>query len=231
MLIQPEISACSIVLLGQFNPAIFHPSWLLSRGVELVESAAAGDLLTHQDVATFSFDTRNYLVRTDRFQIETSSAPWIELLDISTKIFGENLHHTPITGFGINRTVHFRLPSTSSRIRLGRMLAPLEPWGEFGKEMNPEDENFIGGLQSLTMRRKFALDGDKLETNVTVEPSARVADNTAVYMHVNAHHVLSNLPEGHGSELAMSLLSNRFEPAIEEADSIIDAIMAEGKRQ
>ena len=27
MLIEPEISTCSIVLVGRFNPAIFHPSW------------------------------------------------------------------------------------------------------------------------------------------------------------------------------------------------------------
>ncbi len=35
---QPVSSSCSIVLLGQFNPAIFHPSWLEAKGIEKPES-------------------------------------------------------------------------------------------------------------------------------------------------------------------------------------------------
>ena len=231
MLIQPEISACSIVLLGQFNPAIFHPAWLQSKAIEPELPETNSDLLTHRDVATFSIDTRTYHVRTDLFQVETLSAPWVTILDITTKIFREHLHHTPITGFGVNRTVHFRLPNMLSRIRLGRMLAPIEPWDEFGEGMDSDDKNFTGGLQSLIMRRKFFIDGNALETNVTIEPSMKVKGNTAVYMHVNAHHALSNLLEGHGSDAAMILLAKRFEPAIEEADSIIETIMNKGKQQ
>ena len=172
-----------------------------------------------------------YLVRTDRFQIETRSIPWISILDITAKIFSEHLFNTPINAFGVNRTVHFKLPSMSSRIQLGRMLAPLEPWDDFGRGMDTDDVSFTGGLQSLVMRRKSSLKGNTLETNVTIEPSIRVEGNTAVYMHVNAHHALTDLPNDHGSEIAMELLARRFEPALEEADTIIEAIMKKAKAQ
>lgn len=229
MLIPPDISACSIVLLGQFNPAIFHPAWLQSKNIEHQDSSPDGPLLAHQDVATFMIDARTYFVRTDRFQLETRSIPWVSILDITTKIFGEHLSHTPITAIGVNRTVHFKLPNISSRIQLGRKLAPLEPWDDFGREMDTDDINHTGGLQSLTMRRKSFFNGNAFETNVTVEPSVRVEGNTAVYIPVNTHHPLIDLPVGHGSEMAMTLLAQRFEPALEESDAIIDNIMQKGK--
>ena len=231
MVNQPEISACSIVLLGQFNPAIFHPAWLEARGIEPEVGSSDGDLLSHRDIASFSIDTRSYLVRADRFQIETLTAPWVTILDITTKISGEHLLHTPITGFGVNRTVHFRLPSMSSRTQLGRMLAPIEPWGEYGQGMDTDDADLTGGLQSLLMRRKSFVDGFPMETNVKIEPSAQISDNTGVYMHVNGHHLLTDLPAGHGSEQAMTLLTERFEQATEEAQSIIEAMMKKGTEQ
>ena len=231
MLIPPDISACSIVLLGQFNPAIFHPAWLQSKNIEQKQASTEGDLIAHRDVASFTIDARTYLIRTDRFQLETRSLPWVSILDITTRIFGEHLSHTPIVAIGVNRTVHFKLPDVSSRIRLGRKLAPIEPWSEFGREMDTDNINLTGGLQSLTMRRKSVVEGSAIETNVTIEPSVRVEGNTAVYMHINAHHALRDLPAGHGSELAMSLLADRFEPVLEEADDIIQIMMQKGKRK
>ncbi|MCY3768619.1 MAG: hypothetical protein OXG56_04525 [Gammaproteobacteria bacterium] len=146
MVNQPEISACSIVLLGKFNPAIFHPAWLEAKNIEPGVASVDGNLLTHQDMASFSIDTRSYRVRTDRFQIKTYVAPWVTILDIITKIFAEHLFHTPITGFGVNRWVHHKLPSMDSRTRLGRELAPIEPWGEYGQGMDTDERVFRVGL-------------------------------------------------------------------------------------
>jgi len=229
MLIPPDISACSIVLVGQFNPAIFHPAWLQSKNIEHPDSSHDDDLLVHQDVATFTIDAHTYLIRHDRFQLETRSIPWVSILDIVIKIFAEHLPHTPINAVGVNRTVHFKLSNLSARVRLGRMLAPIDPWEDFGRGMDADEISQIGGLQTLTMRRKSSVDGRDFDTNVTVEPSVRVKGNTAVYMHVNAHHALGDLPAGYGSEAAMSLLAERFEPALEEADAIIENIMKKGK--
>ena len=231
MLIPPDISACSIVLLGQFNPAIFHPVWLQSKEIEDEASSSDGELLTHRDIATFTIAARTYLIRADRFQIETHSIPWVSILDITTKIFSEHLFNTPVSAFGVNRTVHFKLPSVSSRIHLGRTLAPIEPWDDFGRSMDTDDINLTGGLQSLVMRRRTFVNGNTIETNVTIEPSIRVEGHTSVYMHVNTHHALTDLPNGYGSEKAMTLLAERFDPSLQEADAIIDAIMKRGKAQ
>ncbi len=163
----PEISSCSIVLLGKFNPAIFHPAWLEAKAIESEATPAGGDLFIHHDIASFSIDTRHYVVRTDRFQMETLAAPWVTILDVTTKIFVEHLLHTPITGFGVNRTVHFGLPSMSSRNQLGRILAPIGPWGEYGQGMDTEDITLTGGLKSLLMQKS------RCWTNISWKPMSR----------------------------------------------------------
>lgn len=229
MLISPDISGCSIVFLGKFNPAIFHPAWLHSKGIELDDSELPRDILTSRDFAQFSIDTRTYSVQTDRFQVETLAAPWVRILDIATRIFGEHLHHTPIFALGINRDVHFRLPNESSRTRLGRKLAPIRPWGAYGQEMDAENRELTGGLQSLTMQRKSKVDGHMVQTNATIEPSVRIGDNSSVYIRVNSHHEFGDLPEGHGSEVAIDMLAKRFDSSVEEAESIIDTIMQAGR--
>ncbi len=203
----------------------------LARGIEPEAAPNAKGLLIHPDIARFDIDCRSYSVRTDRFEITTLAAPWVTILDITTKIFAEHLLFTPIKAFGINRRVHFGLPCTSARTKLGRVLAPIEPWGKYDQGMESNDTAFVGGLQSLVMKRKSSLDEHSLETNVTVEPSVRITDNTGVYMEVNCHHRLSGLPDGHGSEQAMALLSKRFESAAEEANSIIGTIMKMGNDQ
>jgi len=94
--------------------------------------------------------------------------------------------------------------------------------------MNTKDVDLTGELQSLTMKRKFMLDRNSLETNVTIEPSAQIPHDTGVYMHINCHHSLVDLPDGHGSDQAMTLLGERFEPAMEESRAIFETIMKRG---
>lgn len=230
MIIQPDISTCSIVLVGQFNPAIFHPAWLKAKDIEpeysQVDNKSNFSFLNK--IAQFTIDTRKYYIRENRFQIETTTAPWVMILDLTNKIFNEHLIHTPINALGINRTVHFKLPNYKLLNRLGRELAPIEPWDDFGKDMDTEDTSLTGGLLSLKMQKKTLNEGNYMETNVTIEPSNIVQSDTGVYMEVNSHHQLDTLPDGHGSEQGMERLLSCFDESIMEADKIIEGIMKKG---
>ena len=97
--------------------------------------------------------------------------------------------------------------------------------------MDTDEDTLTGGLQSLVMRRKSLLHEHSLETNVTIGPSAKITDHTGVFMHVNCHHSLAELPADHGSEQAMTLLTERFEQATEEAETIINAMMKTGRKR
>ena len=230
MRIEPEISDCSIVLIGRFNPAIFHPAWLKAKDIQPEANENTVNLqIVHNDIASFTIDTVSYFVEESRFKIETTSGPWIRIADTTRKIFGDHLVHTPVTAFGINRTIHFRLGSHQARHNLGRKLAPLEPWGCFGEQLEAEDRQLVGGMTKLVMTRKSFVCQTRVDTNVTIEPSARVAANDdGIYMQLNSHHAIEGLPDGHGCETALELIGGRFQEITNEADQIFNWIMNKG---
>ena len=48
----PELSSCSIVLIGLFNPAIFHPAWLKAKNIHPeVDESPTNLQVVHNDFA------------------------------------------------------------------------------------------------------------------------------------------------------------------------------------
>lgn len=63
MWIEPEISGSSIVLLGDFNPAIFSPSWFAKYGI--VSQSAADEAETtviHPELAVMQIGSKSIKV-------------------------------------------------------------------------------------------------------------------------------------------------------------------------
>ncbi|MBR9893826.1 hypothetical protein GYB14_19195 [bacterium] len=224
LIIDPEFSGTSIVVVGSFNPAIFHPSWLISCGVEPnVDSESIKVDVVHQEVSRFDVDGTSYFVNQDRLQVLTESAPWVHILDKVSRIVLELLPHTPLRAFGINRDVHFRVRSPEARIELGRKLVPLEPWGEFGAQIAGQPPSDPGGLLSLTLRGAEK-DGDfSVTKNVRVEPSAKIQQSDGIYMQANFHY--QGPDDGASSEQVSRKLQDKFQFRINEAESIFEQIM------
>ena len=227
MRITPEIEGASVVLRGNFNPAIFTPAWFVLHGL-LPESAAtnAAELtVAHKQVTQFNFDWLQLVVSIDQFRAETVQAPHIRVHDLVVRVFKEYLNHTPLTAFGINRDVHFQAGSLAARDQLGRTLAPTEPWGDWGKELGLDGNH--GGMTSLTMTQ-VGLEGRHAgdQINVKVEPSARIGDGqTGVYIQVNDHYVVSDTsPTAAGHSIG--LLERNFETSLERSEEIIDYVMS-----
>ena len=224
MRIEPEISDASIVLLGDFNPAIFTPAWFALQGLLPKSVAQGADLrVAHQQVTAFEADWLQLQVTPDRFSAETSQAPYVRLLDLVSRTFREYLHHTPLKAFGINRNVHFRVQSPA-RDQLLRTLAPLEPWGGCGSELGLAGGK--EGMTSLTMSRlapQGRPEGDRI--NVTVEPSGWIAEGFGVYVQVNDHYSNDSAEPGSVDRL-MELFEDHFDTSLQRSDDIIDHIMA-----
>lgn len=181
--------------------------------------------VVHEDIARFTIDTVSYHVEKSRFVINTTTGPWIRLADKARSIFGDHLIHTPVKAFGINRTYHFNLQNLEKRTRLGRTLAPIDPWGDFGRQLDTNDPEMTGGMTVLIMTRITQLDKARVETNVKIEPSKHIASKSGgVYLEVNSHHLIQGLTDGQGCETAIDLIVNRFDEIINEADEIYDRI-------
>lgn len=229
MRIEPEISGVSVVLLGDFNPAIFTPAWFALHGLLPEDVADNADLrIAHQQVTEFAADWLILQVAVDRFSIETLQAPHIRLRDLVVRIFKEHLHHTPLRAFGINRQVHFRVKSSAERNRIGRTLAPVEPWGAWRQDLGLDDE--YSGMTSLTMSQvnpEGRPTGGQI--NVTVEPSNQISNRRiGVYVRVNDHYAGDNA-ELETAERLMQLFESSFDTSLERSNGIIDHIMSLAK--
>ena len=225
MRIEPQISTANIVVLGAFNPPILTPAWfvlhdLLPSGVE----TSANVQVVHSKVTAFTADWLDLRVREDRFQVGSGQAPYVRVLDLVSQIFKNLLPHTPIHAFGVNREVHFPVKDQTVRHRIGRVLAPVEPWGECGRSLGLDGPH--GGMRSLTMSQ-FHPEGraDGGEINVRVGPSDQPDPERGVFVSVNDHYVV----DPHGTEAGdrfVNLLAENFQTSLARSDEIIDHVMS-----
>ncbi len=227
MRIEPEIDGISIVVVGNFNPAIFTPSWFALYGLLSKSAADSAELgVAHPEITHFQTDWLKLQVTTDKFNAETQLAPHVRVRDLVVRVFKEYLYHTPLRAFGINRSVHFRVRDFSARDRIGRKLAPVEPWGVWGQQLG--DSGHEGGMISLTMRQvtvEARPAGDQI--NVTVEPSNRIPDGASgVYVGVNDHYTTGEADGHESSGRLMEILEQNFDNSVACSEDIIDHIMS-----
>ena len=226
MRVDPEISGVSVVLLGNFNPAIFTPAWFALHDLLPRQATDNAELqVAHPGLTLFSTEWLHLNIMTDRFEASTQRDPYVRVRDLLVRVFKEHLHHTPLKAFGINRDVHFRVADQVERDRIGRLLAPAEPWGPWKDELGLGGD--YGGMISLTMaqtRPEGRPPGGQV--NVTVEPSSRIADGrSGIYVRVNDHYAIGS-DDIEGREELMGFLEDGFELSIQRSDSIIDYIMS-----
>ena len=230
MRIEPEISEVDVVLLGTFNPAIFTPAWFVLHGL-LPEGAAdsAEVEIVHPLATEFTFDWLHLQATAERFSAETSQAPHVRVCDLVVRMFMEYLPHTSLKAFGINRRVHFPVRSLADRDRIGRTLAPVEPWGRWGADLGPDGDH--GGMTSLTMSQLDppgrATDG---RINVTVGPSNRIGvPRLGVYVGVNDHYPIDETSPTTGHSIWG--LKENFDASLKRSDELIDHVMSLAKEQ
>ncbi len=226
MRIEPEITGVAIVMVGRFNPAIFTPAWFALHGLLPEKVAESAELqVAHNQVTSFSADWLTLQATTESFSAETVQAPYVRLRDLVTRVFKEYLPHTPAKKLGINRRVHFKVKSAAERDRIGRALAPVQPWGQWGERIEQGSE--LGGLRSLTMLQ-IAPEGRARtdQINVTVEPSTRVGNGrVGIYAIVNDHFEIDTTEPG-SAERLMELLDREFDASIKHSEAIIDQVMS-----
>ena len=226
MLIEPDITGASIVLMGNFNPAILSPAWFVRHHLFKNSEVNWNDpeFITHPQVTQFKLDWCQVVVEPGRFTISGTRDPFVQLADLTAKTFGEFLPHTPIHQFGISRQVHFRVASVDIRDEVGFRLAPPDAWGEWGAKVKARS-NSIRETRSLTMEQR-AFDMDRTGfISTTVEPSNVLPRGIEIFLQVNDHHVVSEATSVEGALAAMTMLQSLFNSSRTNAEKIIDHVM------
>jgi hypothetical protein len=212
-----EIDVASIVFVGKMNPAIFQPSWFGARGlVKMHEAETANVRAITDDYSSFEIAlVRDREVVQERLTVEVTRercvlnadiANGLVLRDVATQLF-RILEHSPISAVGLNRAMHFRLPSEDARDALGYLLAPPATWPAQCRDAR---------MRSLTML--FATEvGGARDSSVRVEPS-RSIEPDGVYLAVNFHNTVS--PGQDGAGWAATIVEEGWEAAMERAKAI-----------
>lgn len=222
--IEPEIAGASVVLLGDFNPAVFTPAWFALNNLLRAPLAANARLdIAHAQQTEFEADWLHLQVTPSHFTASTNQAPYSRLRDLVAALFWDILPHTPLRSLGINRSVHFQVQNLEQRDRLGRRLAPTEVWGDWSEDLGTTGKQ--GGMTSLTMTQVSVSgrpSGDRI--NARVESSA-LLDNpeTGVFVQVNDHYVSR---ETEAAAYLTNSLAKNFESSLRNSDRIIDRVMS-----
>ena len=144
------------------------------------------------------------------------------------RVFKEHLYHTPLRLMGINRDVHVPVANFAQFDRIGRALAPVEPWGRYIEDLELDGES--GGMTTLKMSQlkpKGRPPGS--EINITVAPSSRIGGGRfGVYVQVNDQFAVRDAEDGGGEQL-MRFLEDSFEASIRRSDGIVHHILSLAK--
>jgi len=225
MKITPEKSSVSIVLVGSMNSLIFRPGWFAKNGlISETEAEAAEIEVIHKELTLFKLDWCSIRVEPTRFVIDSEDAPFIRISDLAVRTFKEFLVHTPVTMLGINRVVSFDAGSDEARDKIGNVLAPKQPWGDWAADLEKGNGPARGGMRSLTMQQTVVDDGrEEGWTRAKIEPSMHSA--FGIYMEVNDHFQLKELDSVSGAEPVVTMLEGGFEESIRRSEWIIQQIM------
>lgn len=232
MRIEPEIDEVSVVVVGNFNPPIFTPAWFALHDLLSKDAATSAELrVAHPQFTHFQTDWLNLQVTTDKFNAGTLLAPHIRVRDLTARVFKEHLPHTPLRALGINRNVHFRVRDFGARDRIGRKLAPVEPWGVWSQRLGASGKQ--GGMTSLTMTQ-VAIEGRSTDDRISVmvEPSNHIGQEVpGVYVGVNDHYTAGETEEPQSSGRLMEILEENFDRSLAWSESIINHIMSLSEAQ
>jgi hypothetical protein len=210
--------AVTLVFIGAFNPRLYQPRWFGSVGILSEDEATNAELTAiAPDIASFRVgDWLGFEATTDRVQLMTEKVEHALLLrDFATNFF-RVVEHTPVMQFGINRSMHFRLPGDQDRMALGVRLASPKEW----------PSRLIEPLMvSLSMQSKRPDSSGKFQ--VTVQPSRldEIAQPYGVFVRTNEHFVFGD--DGSTPPL-QTILQDEYGPAITFAREVaVDLLKGE----
>lgn len=214
MATQLKIDNVSIVIVGEFSPTVFHPSWLKAHNLlAAAEADGAKTELVHPDVTVLTTDWLVLNVRKDRFTascIRGESA--VMFRDFVTGIL-QLFPNIPVQAIGLNKEMHFQMESEAEWHALGHKLAPKEPWATL--LTNP-------GMLTVQMQGKRS-DAYQGSINVVVQPSAKLQFGT--FVQVNDHYnLVKDKSPGSGSD-ALAILKTEWKLSLERSESIGQTIV------
>jgi len=199
----------SIVLVGSFNPAIFHPEWLLRNNLISEDDLKEQEIeIVHKDISRFSLAWLAIQVQHNKFIARTNDpSQFIPLKDLIISIF-TILEHTPIMKIGMNYSVAYNISTEKDWHKVGHTLVPKSIW--------EETLNTPVGMASLSVQSSR---NDEFNGNINVTISPVKPKGAGINIAINNH--IEELKEG--EHLSPSnILMNSWDEALSYAKTIAE---------
>ncbi len=205
---KPEMNETNIVIVGNFNPAIFQPAWFAHKGlIRELEADKATIEIIHPEIVIFKIEWFRLQVRRDQFIASTTLEAYYEpLRDLVLSTF-EILEHTPLKQIGINTISHYRLKDKEQLQKFLNQVSAINQWNNILNK--PEFNN-------ITIKETDRKDGLKGYTNINIQPSLTIPNG--IYFHINNHCELSDSrPDNKG---IMKILSENWKSLLNNSNEI-----------
>lgn len=129
-----QAESVSIVVVGEMNPAIHHPSWYRRVGIcdATSEEKALDDKATVCSPAGSQFSTSDFHITClpDRWVVKTVADDAADrILEVALRTFLEKLPETPLTAYGFNFDCHIKTKHKDTRPILAGLFneLPIRP--------------------------------------------------------------------------------------------------------
>jgi hypothetical protein len=204
----------SIVLIGDFNPKIFHPTWfaynnLITNGEA---SAASNDIkILHSDICIFELDWATIEVTRDRFKIQSNNQAFFQ--PIFDLVYGTFLilEHTPIRMLGINHELHYGIKE-SSWIQFYNRITPKSFW----------DDIFDNSKLQTIIVKDERKSGPIGYTMVKIEESIKIK---GIYFEVNNHFEIKDISsKAVNAKEITTILKDNWSNCAEYSNNIVEKI-------
>lgn len=227
------LNESSIVLIGNFNPSIFHPEWFDRFKILPIQEIqwAEGEkpkiseiqnkdrkviieevppLIVMPDRADLQFPSIKITVIPDRYQcLATQRENFSLMKDVTLKIF-TLLSHTPIMALGINFHGHWKFIDDSNEI-LKSLFAKKD---EAFKKTLGDDYNIQGQIIFRKGNQKISL---------KFEPSNKIQNG--IYFGANFHSEI----ETRRAEQVIQIITENYEKNLNDTIKIVQALLGEPK--
>jgi hypothetical protein len=212
---KPDAKSASIVLLGNFNPSIFHPQWFAAHDVvSQNEADQEAELeITTQQASVFSITLGRVQVTGQQFVITGRNPALFKMLnDFVIKTF-DILTHTPVHAMGINLEQKWLSNDEQWHRDFGDRIAPKHKW-DFMKDP---------GVRDIVMEDQDRPDGRTGYIQARIR--ALRQKPLAILISVNDHYEIPDYKTSMGASPMLDILRTSWDTSIQRSESIIHNII------
>lgn len=213
-MLKPDAKFASIVLVGNFNPSIFHPQWFASHDIiSQTEADEAEQKITTPQIAAFSFTWGNVQVTADQFVIKGKNPTLFAMInDFVCKTFSI-LNHTPVSAMGINVEQKWISGSEEQHRQFGDGIAPKEKWSFMSKP----------GLRDIVMEDQQR--PDEYIGYIQARIQALQEKPHAIRTSINDHYSIPKYDTSDGATPIMNILEANWETSMTRSEELINNII------